>query len=79
MATIPFLGYMSYKFATHTPEHIADDYSWDMFVYLLAIFVTFTNQVGVIKFFSSEFKITLMLTTTIAINVKISLSFYLQG
>ncbi|XP_014678993.1 PREDICTED: transmembrane protein 189-like [Priapulus caudatus] len=45
MATIPFLSYMAYKFASHAPEQIAADYSWDMFVYQLSIFVTLTNQI----------------------------------
>ena len=42
----PFLAYMAYKFHTFSPEQISATYTWEMYVFLLAIFVAFTNQVS---------------------------------
>jgi ubiquitin-conjugating enzyme E2 variant len=42
---IPFLAHMAYKFTTYTPEQISDIYVWEMFVFLIAIFVSITNQI----------------------------------
>ena len=38
---------MSYKFMTYSPQQIHDVYNWEMFVFLLAIFVSLTNQVDI--------------------------------
>ena len=45
-ACVPALAYMVYRFATNTPEQTAASYNWFMFTFLLAIFVSSTNQVG---------------------------------
>ena len=36
---------MLYKFMTYSPEQIRDTYNWEMYVFLLIIFVSLTNQV----------------------------------
>jgi ubiquitin-conjugating enzyme E2 variant len=36
---------MAYKFLTYSPEEIRETYSWEMYVYLLVIFVSLTNQI----------------------------------
>lgn len=44
MTTVPFLAYMAYWFTTRTSDQIMEGYNMSMFIYLLAIFVTLTNQ-----------------------------------
>lgn len=44
--TIPFLANMAYHFVTLTPQQIQAEYNWQCFVFLLAIFVSVTNQVS---------------------------------
>ena len=36
---------MSYKFLTYSPAQIRTTYNWEMYIFLLAIFVSLTNQV----------------------------------
>jgi hypothetical protein len=36
---------MFYKFLTYSPMEIRDTYNWEMYVYLLVIFVSLTNQI----------------------------------
>lgn len=43
--TVPFLAHMAYKFVSLSPEEINKTYNWECFVFLLAIFVSLTNQV----------------------------------
>ncbi|ELT95087.1 hypothetical protein CAPTEDRAFT_120395 [Capitella teleta] len=43
--TVPFLAFMAYKFLTYSPAQIQETYNWEMFVFLLAIFISFTNQI----------------------------------
>ena len=43
---VPFLGVMAYRFMSLNAEEIQGFYNWHMFLYLLAIFVSMTNQVG---------------------------------
>lgn len=43
--TIPALMHTSYKFMTYTPDEIRETYNWEMFIFLLAVFVSLTNQV----------------------------------
>lgn len=43
--TIPALLSMAYRFVTSTPEQIQDNYCWESYVFLLAMFVSMTNQV----------------------------------
>lgn len=39
------LARMAYKFLTYTPAEIRETYSWEMYVYLLVILVSLTNQI----------------------------------
>jgi len=41
---VPFLGYSVYKFATYPPEAIAETYNFEMYIFLLASFVSMTNE-----------------------------------
>jgi hypothetical protein len=41
---VPLLR-MTYKFMTYTPEQIHATYNWEMFVFLLVVFVSLTNQI----------------------------------
>jgi len=43
--TAPFLAYMTYKFCTYSQADIDATYMWEMYVFLLAIFVSLTNQI----------------------------------
>lgn len=45
MLTLPFLGYMTYQFLCFPPDRITENYLWNCFVFLLAIFVAMTNQI----------------------------------
>lgn len=45
--TVPFLAHMAYKFVSLSPEEINKTYNWECFVFLLAIFVSLTNQVKI--------------------------------
>lgn len=47
-ATVPLLLRMSYKFMTYTPEEIHETYNWEMFVFLLVVFISLTNQVRLV-------------------------------
>lgn len=42
--TVPFLANMAYRFLTLSPEEIQAEYNWQCFVFLLAVFVSVTNQ-----------------------------------
>lgn len=42
---VPALGYIAYKFVYNSVEQIMLDYNWLMFLFLLSVFVTMTNQV----------------------------------
>ena len=44
------LANMAYKFCTYTDEEIQATYNWEMYVFLLALFVSVTNQVSIIFF-----------------------------
>lgn len=43
--TIPTMALMSYKFLTWTEDDILAVYNWQMYWFLLCIFVSFTNQI----------------------------------
>jgi len=45
--TMPALIHMAYRVMYHSPEQLASSYYFDMFLFLLAVFVSFTNQVCV--------------------------------
>lgn len=45
MLTIPGLTYMTYHFCYKTNEEVQNNYYWFAYLYLLAIFVSLTNQV----------------------------------
>ncbi len=45
-ACVPALAYMAYRFHTGSAEQIAASYNWFMYIFLLAVFVSVTNQVG---------------------------------
>lgn len=36
---------MAYRFVSYSSEEIQESYNWMMYIYLLAIFVSLTNQV----------------------------------
>lgn len=42
---IPFTGYTAYQFFSMTPQEIVETYNWKMYIFLLAVFVSLTNQV----------------------------------
>ncbi|XP_052834048.1 plasmanylethanolamine desaturase [Octopus bimaculoides] len=44
--TIPFMLHMSFKFTHFTYDQIRDTYNWECYIFLLAVFVSMTNQVG---------------------------------
>ncbi|RNA29663.1 transmembrane protein -like [Brachionus plicatilis] len=41
---IPALGYIAYQFLSNSVEQIMLDYNWHMYLFLLSVFVTLTNQ-----------------------------------
>lgn len=45
MVTIPFLGRMMWDFLTLSEEDIQKKFTWNCYVFLLALFVAMTNQV----------------------------------
>ena len=49
---VPLLSYIAYKFSFNPIEQIQNDYNLDLYIFLLAIFISFTNQV---KCFFSNF------------------------
>lgn len=42
---IPVLAFIAYKFMYNSIEQIMLDYNWLMYLFLLSVFVTLTNQV----------------------------------
>ena len=42
---IPVFAHMFYKFVTFSPDALAAQYNWNMFLYMTGIFVSLTNQV----------------------------------
>jgi Kua-ubiquitin conjugating enzyme hybrid localisation domain. len=46
MVTVPFLGRMTWLFITQSEEEVQKNFSWSCYLFLLAIFVAMTNQVG---------------------------------
>ncbi|KAG5875693.1 hypothetical protein JTB14_023972 [Gonioctena quinquepunctata] len=45
MVTIPFLGRMVWDFLTLSKEDVQNKFTWNCYVFLLAIFVAMTNQI----------------------------------
>lgn len=45
--TLIAMANMAYKFLTYTDEEIKATYNWEMYIFLLCIFVSFTNQVSI--------------------------------
>lgn len=43
--TMPALIHMTYRVTFHSAEQLSSSYYFDMFLFLLAVFVSFTNQV----------------------------------
>lgn len=43
---IPYLAYMAYKFTSFSAADIRQTYNFEVYMFLLAIFVSLTNQVG---------------------------------
>lgn len=41
---VPVLAYIAYKFVSNTNELIQDTYNWHLYLFLLAVFVSLTNQ-----------------------------------
>lgn len=41
---VPFLAYMAYKFQTSSYEQIQLDYNYQLYLFLLAVFISMTNQ-----------------------------------
>lgn len=42
---IPVFAHMFYKFVVLSPDVLAAQYNWNMFLYMTGIFVSLTNQV----------------------------------
>lgn len=64
---VPFLAYQAYKFCYSPLESIQNDYNFNLYMFLLAVFVSMTNQVKIDKnflFFKASF---------IQINIKLNL------
>lgn len=45
--TIPALVLMAYRIMEYSPEQMASGYYYEMYIFLLAVFVSFTNQVSI--------------------------------
>ncbi|XP_063215962.1 plasmanylethanolamine desaturase 1 [Bacillus rossius redtenbacheri] len=45
MVTIPFLGWMAWKFLACSEEEVQTSFSWICYLFLLALFVAMTNQI----------------------------------
>ncbi|KAJ8930479.1 hypothetical protein NQ314_016706 [Rhamnusium bicolor] len=45
MVTIPFLGRMVWDFITLSKDDVQNKFTWNCYVFLLAIFVAMTNQI----------------------------------
>ena len=43
---IPFLARTAYKFCFNSIDQINSDYNWDLYLFELGVFVSFTNQVN---------------------------------
>lgn len=41
---VPQLLYIGYKFNSHSIEQIQNDYNWDLYVFILSILISLTNQ-----------------------------------
>ncbi len=39
------MAWSAYKFISYNPEDIVATYNWEMFIFLMAVFVSITNQV----------------------------------
>ena len=48
---VPLLSYIAYKFSFNSIGQIHDDYNLDLYIFLLAIFISFTNQVKILELF----------------------------
>jgi len=48
---VPLLSYIAYKFSFNSIGQIHDDYNLDLYIFLLAIFISLTNQVKIRKLF----------------------------
>ena len=45
-AIVPILGYLAYKFNSYNSEQIITDYNWSLYWFLVAVFLSLTNQVA---------------------------------
>lgn len=43
-AIVPVLGYLAYKFSNSNNEEIVSHYNWHLYLFLIAVFLSLTNQ-----------------------------------
>ncbi len=52
---VPLLALMAYKFTTNTTDQIQKDYNLHLYLFLLAVFISLTNQVSHLQVLKKKF------------------------